>query len=242
MGQNFFPFFMTFVLLILVANWMELVPLVDSFGKFETTGEIAEHKAEAAAEAAGEHLSKDELHHIYEDAMEANTGDLRSGFFLLRAPTDENGDKPEGADYALVSFLRAAATDLNFTLALALMSVVLTQYYGFKAQGPGYLKKFFQFDADKIARNPLGAMDLFVGILELIAEIAKILSFSFRLLGNIFAGQVLLFVMAFLLPVANVAFFGLELFVGLIQAAVFAMLTLTFMTQATQSHDHAEGH
>ncbi|GAB4149925.1 MAG: F0F1 ATP synthase subunit A [Candidatus Promineifilaceae bacterium] len=241
-AKNFFPFFMTFILFILVANWLELVPGVDSIGKYETMGELAEHRAEAAAEAAGEHLSEDELHHIYDEAMEANTGDLQNGLFLMRATTDENGNKPEDADYTIVPFVRAAATDLNFTLALALISVVMTQYYGFKAQGAGYLKKFFQFDANKIAKNPLGAMDLIVGILELVAEIAKILSFSFRLLGNIFAGQVLLFVMAFLLPVANVAFFGLEFFVGAIQAAVFAMLTLTFMSQATQSHDHAEGH
>ena len=92
-----------------------------------------------------------------------------------------------------------------------------------------------------MAKNPVKAIDPAVGILELISEFSKIISFAFRLLGNIFAGMVLLFVIAFLLPVANIAFFGLEFFVGLIQALVFGLLTLIFMTSATTSH-HGEEH
>jgi F-type H+-transporting ATPase subunit a len=83
-------------------------------------------------------------------------------------------------------------------------------------------------------------MDTLVGIIEFISEIAKILSFSFRRLGNVFAGQVLLFVIAFLLPVALVAVYGLEFFVGAIQALVFGLLTLTFMAGATASHHDDE--
>jgi len=79
-----------------------------------------------------------------------------------------------------------------------------------------------------------------VGLLELVSEISKILSFSFRLLGNMFAGMVLLFVMAYILSVLNIAFFGLEFFVGIIQAIVFGLLSLIFMSSATTSH-HAEG-
>ena len=79
-----------------------------------------------------------------------------------------------------------------------------------------------------------------VGLIELVSEFAKILSFGFRLLGNIFAGQVLLFVIGFLAPVALVAVYGLEFFVGAIQAMVFAMLTLTFMSGATVSHHHGD--
>jgi F-type H+-transporting ATPase subunit a len=120
----------------------------------------------------------------------------------------------------------------------------MTQYYGFKYLGGGYLRKFFPFLesgwGDKVVRNPIKAIDPAVGILELISELSKILSFSFRLLGNIVAGQVLLFVMAFILPVINLAFFGLEFFVGAIQAAVFGLLTLMFMSSASQGH-HDEG-
>ncbi len=94
-----------------------------------------------------------------------------------------------------------------------------------------------------VGKQHIKAMDPVVGLLELVSEISKILSFSFRLFGNIFAGQVLLFVMAFILPVANIAFFGLEFFVGLIQALVFALLSLIFMVQATHSHSVGdEGH
>ncbi|MBI2861420.1 MAG: F0F1 ATP synthase subunit A, partial [Chloroflexi bacterium] len=87
----------------------------------------------------------------------------------------------------------------------------------------------------------LGTIDVFVGILETITEFAKIISFSFRLFGNIFAGEVLLGAITFLIPwVAVLPFFGLEIFVGIIQAFVFAGLTLAFMTAAVAGH--AESH
>ncbi|NJN53639.1 MAG: F0F1 ATP synthase subunit A [Anaerolineae bacterium] len=135
--------------------------------------------------------------------------------------------------------MRPAATDLNFTLAIAIISVIMTQYYGMRAQGVRYWKKFFVWDGNKIAKSPLAVMDTGVGLLEFISEIFKIVSFAFRLLGNIFAGMVLLFVIASLLPVANLAFYFLEFGVGALQALVFALLTLTFMAGATHGHgDH----
>ena len=147
----------------------------------------------------------------------------------------------EAADWTIVPFFRPGATDLNYTLAFALIAMFMVQFYGFKyLGGRGYLAKFFPFIAPgygaAVAANPIRAIDPAVGLLELVSEFSKIISFAFRLLGNIFAGMVLLFVMAFLLPVANVAFFGLEFFVGLIQALVFGLLTLIFMTSASTSH------
>lgn len=253
--RDFFPYFMTFLLLILLANWLELVPGVDSIGIWENLPHLRELEAEEEALAAGEHLSEEELHHIYQEFDEANIGDLRIPEespvgLLIRADGNVAGSSgllglerdPEKADWTIVPFLRAPATDLNFTLALALVSMFMVQYYGFKYLGAGYLSKFFTLPISAIARNPIRALDPAVGILEFVSELSKILSFSFRLLGNIFAGQVLLFVMAFLLPVANVAFFALEFFVGLIQAVVFAMLSLVFMAGATQSHHGDEEH
>lgn len=147
----------------------------------------------------------------------------------------------EGAGHAaepeFVPLLRSASTDLNTTIALAIVSVALTQVYGVRALGFGsYLGKFINLKG-----GPIG---IFVGLLEAISEFAKIISLSFRLFGNIFAGEVLLATMAFLIPwVASVPFMGLELFVGMMQAFVFAMLTLVFMTMATISHEvHAEAH
>lgn len=130
-----------------------------------------------------------------------------------------------------IPLLRGATADLNTTLALAVISFFFIQYYGFSKLKLGYLKKFFNF------KSPI---DFFTGILELISEFTKIISFSFRLFGNIFAGEVLLAVVIGLVPViAPLPFVGLEIFVGFIQALVFAMLTLVFIQMATL--DHSEG-
>jgi F-type H+-transporting ATPase subunit a len=95
-----------------------------------------------------------------------------------------------------------------------------------------------------ISKPLFGVIDFAVGLLELISEFAKILSFGFRLFGNIFAGALLLSILGALTAVVvPSALYGLEFFVGIIQAYVFAMLTLVFMSQATVSHhgdDHAE--
>lgn len=125
-------------------------------------------------------------------------------------------------------WFRGVTADLNTTLALALISVGATQYFGLKHLQLGYLTKFFNFS---------GPIQFFVGLLELISELAKILSFAFRLFGNIFAGEVLLLVIAFLLPlIGPIPFLGLEIFVGFIQALVFSLLTLVFLHLATLSH------
>jgi F-type H+-transporting ATPase subunit a len=112
---------------------------------------------------------------------------------------------------------------------------------GFRALGPGYLTKFFNFRT--LFTSPLGGIDVAVGLLELIGEFAKILSFAFRLLGNIFAGSILLFVMSFLVPaLVPWPFFLLEFFVGIIQALVFGLLTAIFMGLATVGHYDEEHH
>jgi F-type H+-transporting ATPase subunit a len=142
----------------------------------------------------------------------------------------------------VVPFLRAGATDLNFTLALALIAVVMTQVIGVWAQGAGYFGKFI--NTRTLFSKPIfGVIDFGVGLLEMVSEFSKVLSFAFRLFGNVFAGAVLLFVIGTLVPVfAQTPFLMLEFFVGAIQAVVFGLLTMTFMAQATQSHGHEEGH
>ncbi len=129
---------------------------------------------------------------------------------------------------ALIPLFRGATADLNTTLALALVSVGSLQFFGLKTLGAAYLKKFFNLS------NPI---NFFVGILETVSEFAKMISFAFRLFGNIFAGEVLLTVISFLVPfIAPLPFLGLELFVGIVQAVVFVMLTLVFLRVATTSH------
>ena len=143
---------------------------------------------------------------------------------------------PPAEEVHHVHLFRPATTDLNTTLALALVSVFMSQYWGIKYLGAGeYRHKFFT------GRG--GPMFTVVGLLELISEIAKLISFSFRLFGNIFAGEVLLIIMSFLIPFgAAVPFLGLEVFIGFIQAAVFAMLTLVFLAGATTAHGHDDHH
>lgn len=131
-----------------------------------------------------------------------------------------------------VPLFRPGSADLNTTLALALISVITIQIVGFRTLGIGYAKKFFNFS---------GPMNFFVGILELISEFAKIISFSFRLFGNVFAGEVLLTVMLMLVPYfVPLPFYALEMFVAVVQAFVFAMLTLVFIKIASASHEHGE--
>lgn len=128
-----------------------------------------------------------------------------------------------------VPLFRSAASDLNFTLALAISTVVLINVFGVAALGfRKHLNRFFSI------KNPI---DFFVGILEFISEIAKMISFAFRLFGNVFAGEVLLVITAFLVPYfVPVPFLALEIFVGFVQALVFAMLTMVFISIAVAHH------
>ncbi len=153
--------------------------------------------------------------------------------------------KVEEGGYVLAPFFRGISVDLNFTASLAIISVVMIQVIGFRAQGLGYLSKFF--NTRRMFKVPFfGAMDFLVGLLELISEISKILSFAFRLFGNMFAGIVLVAIVAGLLGKISILpamVMMFELFVGVIQAFVFGMLTMVFMAQATQGHggeEHAE--
>ncbi|MFH0820652.1 MAG: FoF1 ATP synthase subunit a [Candidatus Peregrinibacteria bacterium] len=131
-----------------------------------------------------------------------------------------------------VPLLRSANSDLNMTLAIALISVFFIQAISIKTIGvKHYLGKFFNF------KNPIL---FFVGLLEIISELVKILSFSFRLFGNIFAGDVLLIVMFGLVPfIAPIPFMGIEMFAGFIQALIFSMLTLVFIKVSVS---HGEAH
>jgi F-type H+-transporting ATPase subunit a len=143
---------------------------------------------------------------------------------------------------AVIPWIRPATSDLNLTLAMALVSVVTCQVFGFYTLGAGeHLSKFFNFRS-LFKFNFEGIIEFFVGLLEIISEIARVISFAFRLFGNIFAGSVVLAVFAFILPfVADVIFIPFELFVAFVQALVFALLTLVFLQIATTSHEqHGE--
>lgn len=130
-----------------------------------------------------------------------------------------------------VPLFRSPAADLNFTLAFALLSVILANIMGMISSGIfKHLAKFFNFKS---------FLSFFVGILELISEFSRIISLAFRLFGNVFAGEVLLAIIFYLLPyLVPVPFLFLELFVGLIQAFVFSMITLVSIAMNTEIIEH----
>jgi len=134
--------------------------------------------------------------------------------------------------------LRSAGTDLNMPLALALISFAFVEYWGFRSNGYGYLKKFFAL-GQLLRLKPAGFIDAFVGFLELISELVRVVSFTFRLFGNMTAGEILVVMVTFLVPfVATQFVFGLELLVGLIQAIICAGLTLVFLSVAVRHDSH----
>jgi F-type H+-transporting ATPase subunit a len=170
------------------------------------------------------------------------------------APEGETeGEHAENTGWAVVPTVRTATTDINVTLALALVAFSATQAWGVINHMPHgrrdlgavliglkrYLNKFFNTGGLKKPgpAKIFGAIDFFASLLEGLGELIRIVSFTFRLFGNIFAGTVLIFVVMSLVPyVGPVATLLLETFVGLIQAYVFMMLTFVFMNAAAQVH------
>jgi F-type H+-transporting ATPase subunit a len=231
-ARRFFPIVMTIFLFVIVSNWIGLTPLFGGWG--------ALHHGEHGQSVIW--LNESHTVGLWEEAEDSH------------AEAEQNSHEGEVDRYALAPMFRAATTDLNVTFALAIVSVLLTQYFGLKALGIGYLGKFIAVGGivraftkkglgcvGRIAALGMGIIDVFIGIVELISEIGKIISFSFRLFGNIFAGEVLLGVMAFLVPyLVSLPFYGLEIFVGFVQAMVFMMLTVAFFIVATTGH--GEGH
>ena len=169
--KKIFPYFMTFFIFILIANWSELIPGFSSIGFFQT----------------------------------------------------------EGHGKTLVPFFRGATSDLNTTLALAMVSAVATHTMSIRTIGiKDYLSRY-------LSLNPI---NLFVGFLEIIGEFTKIISLSFRLFGNIFAGGVVLGIISGIFAlVVPLPFLLLEILVGLVQALIFGMLTMVFMSILMTPHN-----
>ena len=173
-AEKYFPVIATIFILVLVSNWMGILPGVGSIGFYE-------------------------VHDGHE---------------------------------VLVPLLRSPGSDLNFTLALAIVTVLTINILGVAAIG--FFKHFGKFISFK---NPI---DFFVGILELISEVVKMVSFSFRLFGNVFAGEVMLIIAAFFMPyLLPVPILMLEIFVGFIQALVFGMLAAVFISLSV-NHGYGE--
>ena len=143
--------------------------------------------------------------------------------------------------FGKVKWLRAPTSDLNVTAGLAIVSFLTFHVEGVRVLGVRrYLGKYINLRGFR--NGPVdGAIDLFVGLLEGLLEFLKPVTLALRLFGNVWGGEVMLSVMtALLLAVLPLPFLGLELFIGLIQAFIFAILTLVFTVLALESHDDEE--
>ncbi|MBI4299374.1 MAG: F0F1 ATP synthase subunit A [Chloroflexi bacterium] len=257
-GRRFFPLVITIFLFIVTANWLGILPGFGTVGRLETADYIIEetrHRIEEKGEkehktiAVIEHEIEAELKRlklqVYDGSGSVSFMPLGTGTKEITAYEYEEmkgkGDLEGRRVGLLVPFLRSANTDLNSPLSIALIAMFMVEFWGIKALGFfGYGRKFINIGS-LLRGKPFGIIDAFVGTLEGVSEFARLISFTFRLFGNIFAGEVLLVAMGFLIPLVGIApFFGLELFVGFIQAFIFAMLTLVFAVMATAVHESGE--
>jgi F-type H+-transporting ATPase subunit a len=219
-AKAIFPYVMTFFLFIFVANFTGLFPGVGTIGFF--------------SEKAPEHAKIVEKTFASEETpVEGHVEETLPEETHTTAPSEEHA--AEEADHAggFVPLLRGATSDINVTLALAVISVIATHVLSIRLTGWGdYLARWFSL-------NPI---NLYVGLLELVAELTKIISLSFRLFGNIFAGEVALHTISALFAfLAPLPFLLLESIVSVVQALVFSILTLVFMSVLTTPH-HAHEH
>lgn len=269
-AAKIFPIGATIFLFVFFANYMELLPGVDSVGYVRHAEEVQGYELVSAESPTATVIDKF-LSTLNVPALNVNCPALTQEKFDAltadaKAARSTNGCKTPGADteenkgWEVIPTVRTATTDINTTLALALAAVAATQVYGVMGHMPHgkkgagavlsglkrYLSKFFNIGGMRAegAGKIFGAVDLFASLLEGLSEFVKVISFTFRLFGNIFAGTILIFVVMSLIPyVGPVAALLLETFVGLIQAYVFMMLTFVFMNTAAQVHgEHAEAH
>lgn len=242
-GRRFFPLIATFFIYIAFANWMSLTPVFNSIGSYvELHAEEDAFHAEAVVftDSGGISLimpgaESVELH--ADDCAEGAAGD-ECRHHAIEVAEEEYASGENEKLGVLFPYLRGINTDLMTTLSFAIMSAIFVEYWGISSQGFfRYMSRFFTL------KSPIA---FFVGILEFIAELARLVSFSARLFGNMLAGEILIFVMTFLVGAAApilVVFYGLEVFVGAIQAFVFGALTLVFAMLATAGHGDGEhGH
>lgn len=227
-GRRFFPVVATIFLFVVISNWLSLTPIFNSIGFHsgeEEHGFVMEQTEIGPIDltyvpfSSPGSLSADSIDEDDEDAHEQAEKAKEEGKFV--------GE--------LIPLFRGPNTDLNTPLALAIASAIAVEFWGISSLGLfTYGKKFFDF------RGPI---NFFVGILELVSELVRLVSFTFRLFGNMFAGEVVILMFTFLTPIVlTLPFYGLEIFVGLIQGFIFSMLTLVFGVMAVSHGEHGEEH
>jgi len=219
----FFPLLSAFFLWILIQNWSGLLPGVGSImvkvPAAVVHGTIFTQEAHKIVPQKEVVQEKGEILNLHGESAVAKT-----------EKSEGKAEVGEGeSEFKKIPLFRGNNADLNATLALAIISVTMIQVYGIQFLGfKTYISKFLNF------KDPIYFV---LGLLEVVSEISKVVSFAFRLFGNIFAGEVLLTIVAFLVPVlASFPFIILEIFVGFVQALVFSMLTSVFISLSVSHH------
>lgn len=218
-----FPWVMTFFLVIFATNILGLLPGVGSIGLFPKEKTTTQENAQKPT-AVTEQKTETSDNHATEQTTE--TTELNK-----TAPVAEE----KGHESEFIPLLRPSTSDFNMTLALAFISLIVTHTLSIKYTGiKDYISRF-------ISLNPIL---LFVGLLEIVSEFIKMFSLSFRLFGNIYAGEVALHTVSTIHPLsgflAPIPFLLLESIVAIVQALVFSMLTLVFMSILIKPHHGAE--
>jgi F-type H+-transporting ATPase subunit a len=239
-GRRFFPVVATIFFFVLVSNWLSLFPMFNVMGPVEEAdhGFVMEETDVGSVTVAWVGLSGPG--NLSGDSIDEDDADAEEQAEEARGDGKVIGE--------LIPLFRGPNTDLNTPLALAIASAIAVESWGIASLGVRtYGRKFFNFGGMlrglfrlNFGRFFQGLIDAFVGILELISELVRLVSFTFRLFGNMFAGEVVILMFIFLTPlVLTIPFYGLELFVGIIQAFIFAALTLVFGMMAVA---HGEAH
>ncbi len=238
-GRRFFPVVATIFFFVLVSNWLSLFPVFNVIGLVEEKehGFVMEQADVGPVPVSWVALSGPGS--LSGDSIDEDDENAEDEFEKAKAEGKTVGE--------LIPLFRGPNTDLNTPLALALASAIAVESWGIASLGLGYGKKFFNFGSlfRGVRRLDFGSLfkgviDAFVGMLELVSETVRLISFTFRLFGNMFAGEVVILMFTFLTPlIVTIVFYGLELFVGIIQAFIFAVLTLVFGMMAVA---HGEAH
>lgn len=251
-GRRFFPVVATIFLFVAAANLLGFIPGTGTIYTVISAEEEVHHYEE---KYEGAELDK-KLADLHLYVLDANNNYPIGGFeYELDGKTttkyDIYGDQweefhannPELNAGHLVPMLRPANTDVNTPFAIAVWSFIFVEFWGVTSLGLfAYLGKFFNFGRLLKGDIPFGLIDIFVGFVDLISELVRLLSFTFRLFGNVFAGEILILMMSFFVPLTFVVgVFFMEVFFGIIQAFIFAILTLIFGILAV-THHGGEGH
>ena len=260
-GRKFFPVVATIFLFVAGANLLGFIPGTGTIFTVVSAEEEVHHYEEKYAGAELESkLANLKLYVLDEDNNVPLglpfAGLLGGGFeYEFHGETIQgweiNGNEweefqasnPELNAGHLVPFLRPANTDVNTPFAIAFWSFIFVEFWGITSLGLfAYLGKFFNFGRLLKGDIAFGMIDIFVGFVDLISELVRLLSFTFRLFGNVFAGEILILMMSFFVPLTFVVgVYFMEVFFGIIQAFIFAILTLIFAILAV-THHGGEGH